>query len=1036
MENNKEFKELNANTDWKHVLDLIRNDNFSSEYKDYEETQKEKGYFIERIRKGIIEKSDSNANKSNSNKADEINDEKEYSERIFLFDEEKKIKIYLEDELFGSIKIYSSLEIITYIKAKNKDINNLYIKGEPENKFLDCIEDLGVMLENLELELIEKTPLPALELKSALPIEDDYTPEEYSPFFYDYFIYEDKQKMNEKIIFQNNDIRKKIYNNIVKKLRTKKELKTFKFTGPSSIGKSFTLFRISRICYNIAYINLKVLNDKKNLFDSYSIIMSEIKRFNIKKNLKEIETLINNNYNQNIPYLDMLLNLIEYLNKIKFIFVFIFDQFKPKYVTKDFMNKIKSFENIKIVQCSSINDKEIREECITTWTEKGKNILDLDKNNQDYYLYYGQIYIFKRDNNILLGDNIIFIQFDYMPKYIKKYKNYVDRNSIYNDAKKDIRKKINEFCESYKLEKSLVYSNLKYIVNKDYNCNKFEEVIKYCPLKYYIILFDDYNQFQIKPIFPFMQNVINYEYTEIECYNYFKNEVYKRDSIVNNLIKGDYFEASVKFELRKLDLPEKKNYHDITLYEIISMDKIIYDKNKFYIEDIEENKKSNLEKNKKSNSEENKKESEKDDINENNLDINNIEEYKYPDKEGEEIDIDKENNEDEEEEEEFEEENEDEGNEAENKCGKDFENLLKEFKINFKKNDSNKTNLKGLSKDARSFSKTIEDYRYDEINEQRKENQEFNKSLYSGDESIFLDQFSKFGKTLDFAYLYGRKDKKVFIGFQMKCYFEKSNLDNKFVDKSYIKKSCRKILVNSMKLFNCKITEWHYYLIFYYNKNNSNENVSQSNIAKCKLKDISYFFYDPIEKEFYNTKGNKLINITKLKIDQISNLENNVADVNQFAFEIEEKRKIEIGEQMSDMRATFIKDLSMALNINDEEPNILKILSQIASNIGMEDHRLFFHMKCEFNKSLICPKKDKYILLYKKKVVNGNIGFIASIKRGKKIKYIDISTKEEVNEIYEAIDEKSEYYYCLNYCKRANKKVKKRTYNQLLKKIP
>ena len=136
------------------------------------------------------------------------------------------------------------------------------------------------------------------------------------------------------------------------------------------------------------------------------------------------------------------------------------------------------------------------------------------------------------------------------------------------------------------------------------------------------------------------------------------------------------------------------------------------------------------------------------------------------------------------------------------------------------------------------------------------------------------------------------------------------------------------------------------------------------------------------------------------------------------------------------MRATFIKDLSMALNINDEEPNILKILSQIASNIGMEDHRLFFHMKCEFNKSLICPKKDKYILLYKKKVVNGNIGFIASIKRGKKIKYIDISTKEEVNEIYEAIDEKSEYYYCLNYCKRANKKVKKRTYNQLLKKIP
>lgn len=90
MENNKEFKELNANTDWKHVLDLIRKDNFSSEYKDYEETQKEKGYFIERIRKGIIEKSDSNANKSNSNKADEINDEKNIQKEYFSLMRKKK----------------------------------------------------------------------------------------------------------------------------------------------------------------------------------------------------------------------------------------------------------------------------------------------------------------------------------------------------------------------------------------------------------------------------------------------------------------------------------------------------------------------------------------------------------------------------------------------------------------------------------------------------------------------------------------------------------------------------------------------------------------------------------------------------------------------------------------------------------------------------------------------------------------------------------------------------------------------------------
>ena len=120
------------------------------------------------------------------------------------------------------------------------------------------------------------------------------------------------------------------------------------------------------------------------------------------------------------------------------------------------------------------------------------------------------------------------------------------------------------------------------------------------------------------------------------------------------------------------------------------------------------------------------------------------------------------------------------------------------------------SNWNGLSKEAQNLSKTIEDLRLDEVKKQIKKKQAFNANLYSGDESIFLDQFSKFGKTLDFAYLYGKKNDKVFIGFQMKCYFEKSNLKEKFIYKPYIKKNCRKILVNTMKLFNCKITHWYY----------------------------------------------------------------------------------------------------------------------------------------------------------------------------------------------------------------------------------
>ena len=164
-----------------------------------------------------------------------------------------------------------------------------------------------------------------------------------------------------------------------------------------------------------------------------------------------------------------------------------------------------------------------------------------------------------------------------MPKYINKYKNHKNKIEIYEEVKNKIRNKIDEFCNSNKLEKSLVYSNLRYIVNKEYDYEKFENIIKYCPLKYFIIKFYTYN-FEIKYLFPFIQNVINYEYTENECDYYFKNELYKKDNITNNLIKGDYFEAAVKLGLMKLKLPENKNYFIKTLNEIVSMDKIIDNK--------------------------------------------------------------------------------------------------------------------------------------------------------------------------------------------------------------------------------------------------------------------------------------------------------------------------------------------------------------------------------------------------------------------------------------------------------------------------
>ena len=72
-----------------------------------------------------------------------------------------------------------------------------------------------------------------------------------------------------------------------------------------------------------------------------------------------------------------------------------------------------------------------------------------------------------------------------------------------------------------------------------------------------------------------MKNIITYKLKETECDNYFKNKIYNNNSIENKYVKGDYFEAATKFGLLKLKLPYNDNYMEITLNEIVSMDKII-----------------------------------------------------------------------------------------------------------------------------------------------------------------------------------------------------------------------------------------------------------------------------------------------------------------------------------------------------------------------------------------------------------------------------------------------------------------------------
>ena len=114
--------------------------------------------------------------------------------KIYLFKHKKKINIFLEPNIVKEIEIYSTLEIENFIKLNKKDINYLYIKNE-KKKYVNIIENFGHYIKYNNFEIRKKSPLSTLKFKEPLEPQNDYTPKEYSDYFYDYFIYEEDEKL-------------------------------------------------------------------------------------------------------------------------------------------------------------------------------------------------------------------------------------------------------------------------------------------------------------------------------------------------------------------------------------------------------------------------------------------------------------------------------------------------------------------------------------------------------------------------------------------------------------------------------------------------------------------------------------------------------------------------------------------------------------------------------------------------------------------------------------------------------------------------
>ena len=960
----EDLDNLYNNLGYKKMLELIENHTFQEKYPYFNVIRGPKYYHIYKIK-----------NPSQNN----INIYKEEIEVTITFINHNNKK--------ETIKINSTVDFQKICRQKSINLNNLYILDDSGSKtFYNKNNILSIIpfLINNKIEFLFENlnTLPEKINRITLLSEKEYTIQNYSNF-YNYYFNDDNP--NSKLFYFYTKNRKKIDENISILLK-EEDIRQFRFTGPCSTGKSITLLRFCRSIGHAFYLNMKFINKLERL-KAYSILIEEFSNVD-EIYFNAIQETIKSNYERGISIFETIIHVIDYFSSKEQLSVFVFDQYKYK----NFPNNIdyiieNTDKKIKFILCSSINDEKMRDEFYKTMYNFNKLSAEvkLNKNNQKFYFYYDELYEKKFNNK-----NDIERKFNGIPKYIKYYENINKKNlkeikEIDDKVRNDILKKIEEFYinREMTLEESL--EKIKSTVSKRYKIDKLNNVIQYCPLKFFIVKFLDNGYFRFKMAFPFLKFITNKKLCINEVDQFFRNKKYLNPDFQNDSLKGDYFEFSAKYGLKKiLKLPATIN-NEIKLKEIITMET---DKEEDQFEDkdedLDEDEDSEVADDE--NIENEEEQNENDNIMDVSIESENIQQEN----------LELESDPDEEEEMELESINQEEN--------KPIKELLKKFSIDIK---------------SSIFGDNIEKYRRDSIDyflEAKKK--DIPKKEYIGTENYFIDQSKKKGRLLDYAILYGEKNKKIFIGFQMKCYFQSTkSIKPKFRNKQKIKKACQEILFKSMALFDCKIIKWYYFLIFYYNTQDKTLNLNNSIIKQCRC--VEFLFYDPVNKNFYDRNYNQ---IEKLNLTLLSDLDNNL---NSFQEEVNNIDKVfsnvtEIND-VNGLKNSFMKDF---------EYMKLKNVNKILNNIGkiMKINNKLSLNKAFYDVKYIIPPEKNYVHLYKKKE-QGFLGIKTIYKNDKieKVESYDLISGFLIDDFYSSIDLKYKYMYSLSI-----KAVEKRNYMTFL----
>ena len=813
-----------------------------------------------------------------------------------LFENGKK-----ETEKFS---ICSTYELLQYCKNKNF---NPYV--EIENKKIEFNELFGSDFINIfekfgKIILVQDyrnyDDYKKENLLDSYPI-DNYKlePEKLSKFFDLFFLFD----KNSKFDYWDNAKRSNfIY--FIASLKDKKDIYCIKICGPSAIGKSMSLFLLSKFSHNFLYYNLKAIKNLQQSNDDVKIqnIITESCKYLAldEEQVKELSSILKTN--RILPFFKSLKNIAQFLIKYNIKSIIILDQFKNNTIDKkDYESllsiiEIQKIKNVKLLICSSTNDKEIRDECIKSWRNKIFSLKQLNAANQKYFFYIDELY-----NKIKEGDSFydnVLANFNFIPKY----KNIFE----YLQKEKDVNEKLNN---DLKTIKERVKNNLKALYSIIYEKDKSEEIItmrmvedlRYldlhldektsydeleqfagrCSFKYYRFTFED-TYFKINYNFPYMKEIV-YEITNTHLEEFYK---FKRNKEHTSSANSDFFELYSGYSMKKgiLKLPNSQNSFSVRVNEIVKMREFI-------------------------------------------------------------------------------------PNQLDNAFQREIYSKLQEFKIN--KNDFSSKNkevkkelesrnlLLELSDIINFYGKDIEYYKFKYLDNLEKEYSiKGNKEI--GNMSIFINQNNQRGKMLDLAYVYGDKENKTFIGFQMKAYNEDSSHGIKFdITKDDIKKALQPMIVNIKYLMGMDIKSWHYVVVILYDKTKEKGKQYFSKIVElCNTNGFDYIFYEPFENLFYDRN---LKNIKKYETNQYSNLDYNIATI----LPINIIEDIDIDDYMNDF-SNYIQNHNLN-DINYIEEGLNSLIKKKRKR--SEKSELKWIKRSDEIKSVLSDISDKIIKSFKFKFV-------------------------------------------------------------------